>query len=147
MWSQSQKYRLALEKEILAREMPQFRFCNLSSDTYVVGKTTTSGRRRWYELTLLLPECYPDEMPELYVSSPVTLWKEDGCETVNDEEVSHSFHTLSNGPDGCVQICHFKPDLWYPSIALTAVLMKGLLWLEAYEAHLRTGDDIASFLC
>ena len=32
-------------------------------------------------------------------------------------------------------------------MTLVGVFLKGILWIEAYEAHLRTGRDLASFLC
>ena len=145
MWSASQKYRLALEKSMLAKEMPQFRFYNMTGDTYVAGWAKTSGGRHNYKLTLILGFLFPDEMPKLFVISPHTLWKYDGYGTVNKEGISHAFHTLENGPGGRVQICHFKPDLWDSSKTIVAVMMKGLFWLEAYEAHLRTGRDLADF--
>jgi hypothetical protein len=145
MWSMAQRYRLALERSILAKEMPQFQFYNMNGDTYVAGWAKTSGGCQSYKLTLVLGPMYPDVMPELYIISPDTLWKYCHLGTVNAEGVSHAFHTLSNGPGGQVQICHFKPDLWDSSKTVLAVLIKGLVWLEAYEAHLRTGKNLADF--
>lgn len=67
-------------------------------------------------------------------------------ETINSVGSSHAFHTLSNGPDGCVQICHFKSEFWDASKTCVGVLFKGLLWLEAYDIYLKTDMSIASIL-
>ena len=48
--------------------------------------------------------------------------------------------------DGCTQICHFRPSLWKDNNTLYQVVMKGLIWLEAYEAHLRTGANLSQYL-
>lgn len=48
--------------------------------------------------------------------------------------------------DGCTQICHYKPVEWTNDNTLYQVTMKGLIWLEAYEAHLRTGNSLSNYL-
>ena len=60
-------------------------------------------------------------------------------------DTSAEFHTLS-GIDGHTHICHFKASLWTDNNTLYQVVMKGLIWLEAYEAHLRTGKSMDVFL-
>ena len=40
--------------------------------------------------------------------------------------------------DGCTQICHYRPADW--------ITVKGLIWLEAYGAHLRTGNSLSNYL-
>ena len=55
-------------------------------------------------------------------------------------------HTLSNGPNGEVQICHWRDDRWHSGITFNRVLMKAMLWLEAYDQHLSTGYDIDAFV-
>ncbi len=142
-WSPDQQERLAYESEILRCELPQFRVYNHRGNTYMAGMQGTNGNYREYELTLRLSEEYPYEKPELFVTSPITLWKYDSESTINEEGLSHDFHTRSNGPDGCVQICHFKD--WNSSNTCVAVFLKGILWLQAYEFHLCTGDDIEVF--
>ena len=147
MRSNSQLYRLALEQKILANELPQFSFYDINGDTYVSGWQSTCSHRENYQLKLLLGLHYSDEMPRLYISSPLILPQRNSCRTINNIGVSHFFHTLSNGPDGCVQICHTKPELWNPSMTCVAVLMKGIVWLEAYDAYLQTGRSLNDFLC
>jgi hypothetical protein len=55
-------------------------------------------------------------------------------------------HTLGPGPSGEVQICHWRDNRWHAGITLDKVLLKGLLWLEAYEQHLTTGQPIDGFV-
>jgi len=145
MISKAQHCRLVLERKLLAKEMPHFHLYNIDGNAYVSGWQTTRGSHQNYQLKLVLGYYFPDEMPNLYIVSPHTLWKADRYGTINEEETSHAFHTLSNGPNGCVQICHFKHESWDASKTCVGVLIKGVIWLEAYEAHLRTGKDIADF--
>jgi hypothetical protein len=136
--------RLQLEKVIMARELPQFMFYQMGNETYFQGwHAVLTGLL--YQLKLVLSEWYPDQMPSLYVTYPLILWKY-GENTINSEGVSHAFHTLSNGPGGCVQICHFSRENWDASKTCVGVLFKGILWLEAYAVHLVTGMSIADIL-
>jgi len=136
--------RLQVEKGIMARELPQFIFFEIGNDSYFQGWHIVSTGLL-YQLKLVLSEWYPDQMPSLYVSYPLILWKYGG-NTINSEGVSHAFHTLSNGANACVQICHFKSENWDASKTCVGVLFKGILWLEAYAAHLVTGMTIADIL-
>lgn len=143
MWSEKQRRRLGAEKRLLDQKMPQFKFYSPLIDTYVAGKAKTSDGRK-YKLKLILGKRFPDEMPKLYVVSPRLLPKY-GDGTINSEGVSHSFHTQENGPDGCVQICHYSSSLWDPSKSIFGIMLKALIWAEGYCQHLRTGKSIATF--
>jgi len=145
MWTPDQQRRLAVEERLLWKELNQFRMYNHSGETYIAGFQRTNGGFERYELKLQLTPHYPFEMPCLYVTCPRLLFKHGHSGTVNDEGVSHAFHTRSNGPGGCVQICHFNQ--WNSSFTCVAVLLKGICWLQAYENHRRTGDDLAAFMC
>ena len=144
MWSPAQQRRLAFEEQILAKELPQFRFQNRHQDTFISGYQGANGPYRRYQLKLVLTCHYPYEMPNLYVVSPITLRKSCVCCTVNAEGVSRAFHTRSNGPGGCVQICHFGS--WVSTNTCVKVFLKGIAWIQAYENHLSTGEDLADFL-
>lgn len=48
--------------------------------------------------------------------------------------------------DGYTGICHFRRNLWRNNNTLYQVFMKGLIWLEAYEAHLRMGQAMTQYL-
>jgi len=136
--------RLQLERRIMARELPQFMFYRFGNEAYFQGWHGVSSGLL-FQLKLVLWEWHPDQMPSLYVSYPLILWKYGG-NTINSEGVSHAFHTLSNGPNGCVQICHFKSEHWDASKTCVGVFFKGILWLEAYAVHLVTGMTIADIL-
>ena len=54
-------------------------------------------------------------------------------------------HTLA-AHDGLTEICHFNSSQWMSQNTLYQILMKGRLWLEAYEIHLQTGEDLEKYL-
>ena len=137
--------RMRIEQAAVARELPQFEFFQKWNDNCFMGWHTTLTSRRNFQLKLILSKFYPDQMPKLYVTHPRTLWKHGGG-TTNSIGVSHAFHTRGNGPDGCVQICHFSDSSWDASKNCVGILFKGILWLEAYDVHLITGMDIATIL-
>jgi hypothetical protein len=145
MWASSQQLRLALEKKILERRLPQFQFHDPKGGTYVSGVAPLPSAVLDLTLKCVVPRSYPDEMPRLFVTWPVILWKYNHCGTVNSEGTSHAFHTLWNGPGGVVQICHFKPEQWHSGRSLLGVLVKGLWWARAYEEHLRTGKPLCDY--
>jgi hypothetical protein len=66
--------------------------------------------------------------------------------TVNSLRLSHAMHTLEPGPENVVQICHWRDDRWHAAITLDKVLLKGLIWIEAYEQHLATAKPISDFV-
>jgi len=138
--------RIQMEQSIVSHEMPQFRLYDLGDDVYFEGWQATSKKLNRYRLKLVLPIWYPDDMPCLYVAYPQVLYKQGYRGTINSEGISHAFHTKANGPDGCTQICHSTQSDWDASKTCVGVLMKGILWLEAYENHLLTGRAIAEII-
>lgn len=147
MWTAPQRSRLVLEHQILqAAGLTQFGvYHDRQSDRYDVLGTTYSNGRNPYELWIPVPAGFPDERPSLYLLRPNPLYDARGG-TINAVGLSHDMHTLSPGPGGVVQICHWRTDRWHAAITLDKVLLKGLLWLEAYEQHLSTGQPIASYV-
>ena len=145
MWTASQRSRLALEEKIMSRELGNFMFCDRVCNTYVQGLQTTSSCNL-YELRLTFPAYYPDQRPSLYVTYPKALRKYRSCETLDSLGTSHAFHILGRGPDGSLELCHFNADEWDASKTCVAVLMKGIIWCELYDAHLGTGKDIDYFV-
>ena len=145
MRSLEQCHRLAFEKALLGRVMPQVQFYNYSHDTYVEGAFGVAGNWRDFILRSDLPADYSDGMPTLSVISPHTLFRNDGG-TINELGLSHAFHTCPNGPGGCVRICHCRSQNWDASRTLVEVFTKGALWLSAYQAHLETGRSLSEFM-
>lgn len=142
-WSAAQQKRLGFEKNILEKYFGnRVSWIDPTGDTKVeVGVTTTSDKR--YTLRLCLPKDFPNSVPPMIVSNPSScLRKRDGSLLSGG---SGNDHTLSS-IDGCTQICHFNSCLWRDDNTLYQVVMKGLIWLEGYEAHLRTGQPLSKYL-
>jgi len=144
MKTDKQLLRLAIERQLVAMELPQFEFHDIEGDTYAEGLVNIYGSSTEFKLRLVLRD-FPDELPKLFVVSPTILPKYKGYGNVNSEGPSHAFHTMRNGAGGIVQICHFKRDWWDSSKTAVAVLIKGIFWLEAYCAYLKTGRKISEY--
>jgi hypothetical protein len=140
-WSLEQQRRLAFEKKLIEREMGNFRFYNPTGNTYIEGWAKSNSGCR-YKGRIELPPGYPYCEPDLYIVSPRTLFCH-GSGTINEVGTTHRFHTIANGR-GYVQICH--TGAWDSSKTCWLVLLKLYCWIEAYEAHLKTGQDIADYL-
>lgn len=143
MLTEKQKRRLGAEKKILEQKLPQFKFFNILGCIYVAGETKTSDGCK-YKLKLEIGQQFPEEIPKLYVVYPSSL-RTYNDRLLNCKGTSHFFHTRESGPGACVQICHDSLALWNPSKSIFGVMLKGLIWLEGYCSHLRTGKSIAEF--
>ena len=143
----SQMLRLDLEKEIVNKKLGDDFDCffDRHSEPRVVGWVTTTCEMNDYELTLNLGPNYPDERPKLYVTCPTWLKKYGGHGYLNDLGTSHDFHIWDNGPDNCIQICH--SGKWDATYTCVGVFLRGILWLEFYEAYLRNGGNIDRYCC
>ncbi|CAB3997128.1 Hypothetical predicted protein [Paramuricea clavata] len=142
VWSLTQRERLAIEKSTLEKYF-------LLGVTWIDPQHETkvevllkSNSDKEYKLRVYIPTDFPNSCPALVVVSPPELFLMDGLRL---PEISDSFHTLED-TDGFHRICHFYPPDWTPDITLYQVFMKGRLWIEAYEAHFDTGEDMDVFL-
>lgn len=136
--------RLRYENLILLQDgLSQFRIYSRENSYYLWGQHTTSSGNS-YTICSPIPFYYPDSCPPVYVYKPNPL--RGYSQTINSYGVSHYMHTLSNGPNGEVQICHWRPARWHSAITLNKVMLKVILWLEAYEQHLATGRSISEFV-
>ena len=142
-WSLAQQRRLEQERTILARYFPMLQWYNPTRPgaTYLDGAFTTNSGRA-YSLRIFVPESFPATGPDMIVSSPRPLRDAAGSPMVN---TSASLHVLGER-DGGTKICHFQQSRWVPQNTLYLVALKGRIWLEAYEAHLRTRKPLDSFL-
>jgi len=139
--------RLQVEKKIISKELPQFEYFQTLNENCFRGTYKTSARGNCYELKIVLEPNYPDEIPQMYVSSPKTLWMHGKkMISLNSKGISHKYHTNSNSLEGYVQICHYSSDTWHAAKTCTAVAVKGLLWCEAFDIHLTTGLTIAQII-
>lgn len=136
-------WRIRVEKEYIGKELPHFNFRQTGDVACFYGLHTPSKGFQSHLIQIDLPTGFPDQSPNLYVLSPLILWKHGGG-TINSIGSSSNFHTLSNGPGGCVQICHDAN--WDASKTCFGVLCKGILWIEAYAEHVMTGETIFNIL-
>ena len=142
-WSPSQQKRLAMEKSVLESYFGgRVSWINPTGDTKVEVQMTCSNDKR-YTLRVYLPADFPSSCPTMIVSNPSTfLKKRNGILMKGSSGDDHTY----GSKDGCTVICHFNPGLWRGDNTLYQIFMKGLIWLEAYEAHLRTGHPLSRYL-
>ena len=140
--------RLTLENQVLRADgFDQFQvYKNNSYASYYLSGThyTNAGNR--YDIWSPIPSSYPDSRPPIYVTKPNPLPSYERGVYINSYSISHSMHTLCTGPNGEVQICHWRDGRWHRGITLNKVMLKVVIWLEAYEQHLCTGQTISSFV-
>ena len=134
--SLTQRKRLAAEKTVLDHYFAgSVRWIDPTGDTKVEVEITTSSGNR-YTLRIYIDD-FPNSVPDMVVvSSPRPM---------PDWDVSFVNHTLGKR-DGGLKICHYHPSHWNDRSSLYEVVMKGFVWLEAYEGHLRTDQPMNYFL-
>lgn len=143
MWDQKQSERFAFGEALVKKYFPGFSLSyDHNGNPYFAGWTGTRGRRNNYKLRLELSEFFPDSEPDLFVESPRTLPMFDGSQ-INSLGTSHYYHVHAN-KNGYVKICH--TDDWDSSCTCVMALLRGVLWVDGYENHLRTGETIHQYL-
>ena len=142
-WSSSQQRRLGLEKNVLEQYFgSRVSWIDPTGNTKAELRVTCTNDKR-YVLRVYLPSDYPNSCPEMIVSSPSScLRRRDGSTMSGTSGTDHILGTK----DGCTKICHFNTSLWNTKYTLYQIFMKGMIWLEAYEAHLRTGKPLCNYL-
>jgi ubiquitin-protein ligase len=144
-WSEEQRNRLALEKQLLEINMPGFYFYEPTGNTYVFGEFPTNCGNK-YGVRVEIPLGFPDQCPKVYITTPNPLWGYGNRKKIADYGIDHLMHTLSPHANGWIQVCHFKAERWTATCTLYKILIKVRLWLEAYEGHRNTGKFIDDFL-
>lgn len=145
MLNDYQMVRMDLESRNLQQELPQFTlYYDRYLTPYVIGMVTTTVDRNLYELKLDIGPSCMDRKPKLYVTYPKVLKGYRWHKSINQRGASHAFHTWENGPGGCVQICHSR--YWDASKCCIDICLRGILWVELYDAYLRDGRSIAEHL-
>ena len=143
-WSASQQTRLGYEKQLLEQYFRGNRatWIDPTGNTRVEIRVTCSSNRE-YTLRIYIPVDFPNSCPQMVVCNPShCLVKRNGTTMNSGNGDDHTW----GSKDGCTQICHYKPADWTNDNTLYQVTMKGLIWLEAYEAHLRTGYSLSNYL-
>lgn len=133
------------EQGLLQQYFPRFRIQNIDDPATcgVVGKHRTNSGRD-YALWIPLGG-FPNQAPCMYLVYPTDL-KDASGGALADHGPSHAFHLLRKNQHGHPQICHYNGQFWHPNVTLYKIVMKGRIWLEAYEQHLATGHRIDRFL-
>lgn len=140
--------RLMLENQILQRDgLSQFQVyrSQYGESFFLSGVHKTNGGNS-YTIWSPIPVLYPNRRPPVYVTEPNPLWGFQYQKQINSYGLSHDMHTLENGQNGEVQICHWRDDRWHSGITLNKVMIKVVLWLEAYEQYLASGTTIREFV-
>ena len=143
-WSASQQTRLGYEKQLLEQYFRGNRatWIDPTGNARVEIRVTCSSNRD-YTLRIYIPVDFPNACPQMVVCNPShCLVKRNGTVMSSADSDDHTW----GSKDGCTQICHYKPAEWTDDNTLYQVTMKGLIWLEAYEAHLRTGNSLSNYL-
>lgn len=134
--------RLDIERRILARYFPSFRHQASPAPGFIGVLKSNEGTA--YTLWVPTGSGFPDRPPKIYVLSP-TLKTRKG-HLLSEKGASGSYHTLTPDEHGHTQICHHSPAVWHPKLTVYHALLKARVWLEAFEAHRRTGDPIDRWL-
>ena len=140
----AQRIRLESERRDLEShfECDKINWTKLRNETHVEVKVTCTNDKNYVLRVYITPD-FPNSCPPMVVISPSgILRRKNGSMLL---VASRQDHVLSS-KDGYTQICHFRSNLWMGEITLSQVIKRGLVWLEAYELHLRTGDPLDRFL-
>lgn len=140
--------RIILENQVLQRDgFSQFQvYRKQYGETFYLWGVHNTNSGKAYTIWSPIPAGYSFQRPPVYVREPNPLPAYRYGETINSYGVSHKMHTLSIGPNGEVQICHWRDEKWHSGITLNKVMLKVVLWLEAYEQHLSSGEPIDNFV-
>lgn len=129
------------EIEALSLSLPpnMFRFCDMDSDMPYLKLVAITNSKTMYTIRVDLDQ-FPESIPKVFVTK--MLKSKSGKEL---DSPSHEMHTLSS-EHGYTRICHYGNSSWAPDVALNKVYLKVRVWLEAYEAHLKTGKNLCEYL-
>ncbi|MCL4102478.1 MULTISPECIES: hypothetical protein [unclassified Fibrobacter] len=96
-------------------------------------------KRNLYTLHMDLRR-FPNDVPKVFVTQ--MLKDRDGNRL---DSCDGSMHVLDS-EHGWTRICHYGNASWNPGVSLYKIYVKCCLWLNMYELHLETGNDIDYYL-
>ena len=133
-------YRYQFELDLLKQLLPldRFKFSN-GADSQELLLVTEPAPGKWYVLKFYL-ENFPDSLLDVTVHHPKPLKMKDGTLMTN---ASLAMHCLGER-DGCTKLCLYKD--WDVKFTLVQVFLRSALWLQAYEWHLETGNNLDYYL-
>jgi len=128
--------RLFSERKLFEKYCTDFKMYSRYGIRFFSGWITTKLNK--YKLRLLLDKKHPYAAPKLFLVSPKVLYTYDG-KSLNSLGVSYRFHTVRDVPSDYIQISY--PMIWEPCCTCVKVIIGGIVWINLYEEHLRTGKD------
>jgi len=92
-----------------------------TTDGKVYARTALQTVSAMYVLSIKFPETYPNEMPRVFVDTPV---------------ITNAPHRYNGG-----NICYLHPPMWNPGTHnLTFVIARAAKWLSKYEVWRTRGS-------
>ena len=133
--------RYQAELSVLRNRLPEnvYHFSGINTSNPFVLMAARTNSRNVYTIKIELGN-FPMEVPKVFVMK--MLKTKDGEEMRN---CSATMHTLQS-EHGHTRICHYGSSSWTPNVSIYKIYVKCRLWLEMYEAHLRTGNNIDYYL-
>lgn len=134
--------RLNLEKAVIAHYMTNpssYQFGNVYGERPYLRIVAQTNAGNPYVLRIECPD-YPNKKPEAYVECMLRDHNGHPMDTATGVN-----HTLSP-KNGWTQICHYHPSAWKPNMSLWMVYMRCVIWLNIYEASLRSKKPIGTYL-
>lgn len=116
-----------------------FKFFDMDTDNPYLKMVAITNSKNMYTIRVDLDQ-FPESIPKVFVTK---MLKSKSGQDLNSP--SHEMHTLSS-EHGYTRICHYGNSSWRPDVALNKVYLKCRVWLEAYEAHLKTGKNLCEYL-
>ena len=135
----ARRYRAEVEALRLSLPSNMFKFFDMDTDKPYMKMVAITNSKNMYTLRVDLDE-FPEKMPKVFVTQ---MLKDKNGKDLNSG--SPSMHTLPS-QYGFTRICHYGYSSWTPNVALNKIYLKCRVWLEAYEAHLKTGEPIKTYL-
>lgn len=132
--------RIKAEIDLLkSKNVPEntYHFYLDGSNPYVVFAART--KKNVYTLQVELKR-FPNEVPKVFVKKMLR-----DCDGNRLDSCDGSMHVLDS-EHGWTRICHYGEGSWTPMVSLYKILVKCSLWLNMYELHLETGNDIDYYL-
>jgi hypothetical protein len=127
--------------EILNKYFPAFNFVNVSNRLCLEGWMITNAKNN-YKIRLYVPSDLPYSVPDAVIIYPNPLTDYYGRTLLESSAVMH----LLSPVDGYPKICTYKTSNWNSSITFYKLLVKIRIWLEAFDGHISTGNNLDFYL-
>lgn len=132
--------RIDIEDNFTRQKFPSFvRYSDFLGYPYWQGTMFTNSNK-CYIIRVEVSADFPLLRPKLYITSPCPLYTFWG-KKLADLGATQYMHTY--GPkNGWVQMCVCRDECWSSDDSIFKCLKKARVWIEAYDAHLRTGKNM-----